>query len=267
MAASLVAYYGRSTAEPRLVDHYAAAGRTTHTVVPQVGPSGTPRMVAKQTNGFPPPASLTAPMPALGITNAQRDSAASWLLFANACCTFATNISMGTSNQLWLEHFAGDFAAHGAYMTRLSAISSVLGFFVKPLIASLSDVYGRKPLLYFSPTMQMLLKGGVGFVPKAFIVPMLSSQYLLGAFTYESMHLATDAAMGDLYSTNPKLLGKQLARQMVIWPLSSMVCPLIGGWLAARSIRLPFMVTGALFFITTFLAMPRVPETLQPSGE
>ena len=29
-------------------------------------------------------------------------------------------------------------------------------------------------------------------------VPMLMTQYLLGSFTYESAHLATDAAIGDL---------------------------------------------------------------------
>ena len=43
--------------------------------------------------------------------------------------SFSSSLSMQASNQIWLDHFAGDFAAHARVMTRVSMFSSVFGFF------------------------------------------------------------------------------------------------------------------------------------------
>jgi hypothetical protein len=121
---------------------------------------------------------------------------------------------MQAQTEILLVHFGGDFAAHARVMTRVSSVSSVLGFFIKPLLAALTDVHGRKPLLLLSPVLQMVLKGGMAIAPSRLMVPLLFSQYLLGSFTYESMHLATDAATGDLYSDDPKRLGEMISQQV-----------------------------------------------------
>ena len=89
------------------------------------------------------------------------------------------------STQIWLDHFAGDFAAHAATMTRLSTASAAIGFVVKPVLASLSDVYGRRPLLLLPPVLNTALKAAMVFAPHAANVQLLRAQHLLGAFTWE----------------------------------------------------------------------------------
>ena len=57
---------------------------------------------------------------------------------------------------MFLDYFAGDFAAHARVMTTLSSVSAIVGFFLKPLFASMTDKYGRKPLLALSPILQVI---------------------------------------------------------------------------------------------------------------
>lgn len=95
---------------------------------------------------------------------AQCERTAWLLLISSALSTFAMNLTMTPTTEIWLEHFNGDFAAHARMMTNLGLVSNVVGFFVKPIIASLSDAYGRKPLLYLSPIINSILTGGMIFV-------------------------------------------------------------------------------------------------------
>ena len=54
-------------------------------------------------------------------------------------------------------------------------------------------------------------------------------------------------------------------RQMITYSLSSLICPLIGGWLAQRHLRLPFVVTAALYAVNGLIFVPQVPETIPDS--
>ena len=179
--------------------------------------------------------------------------------------SFSSSLSMQASNQIWLDHFNGDFAAHARVMTRVSMFSSIFGFFVKPLIASATDRFGRKPLLFLSPAMQFVLKLGMCLAPSHRLVVFQMAQYLLGSVTYESAHIATDAAYGDMYADQPEKLSKVISRQMITYSLSSLICPIIGGWLAQRHLRLPFVITAALYGVNGLLFVPQVPETIPDS--
>jgi len=52
---------------------------------------------------------------------------------------------------------------------------------------------------------------------------------------------------------------------MITYSLSSLICPLIGGWLAQRHLRLPFVVTAALYAVNGLIFVPQVPETIPDS--
>ncbi len=232
--------------------------------VQHAGPMGTPRMsqVVLQT------ASVSAAAANSGdgsMTAAEKAHAANWLFASNLMQTFGMMISMQSTNQIWLEHFNGDFGNHARVMTRLSTISNVVGFIVKPLLASMTDKFGRKPLLSLAPVLQFVLKGSMVVCPTRWLVVLLSFQYMSSAFTHETSRIATDAAHGDMYSSNPKMLGKMISRQMMTYPITSIVCPLIGGTLARTHLRLPLAVTALVSLISALLVVPRVPETLSVS--
>ena len=62
-----------------------------------------------------------------------------------------------------------------------------------------------------------------------------------------------------MYSTQPKQLSKMLARQMITWPITSIVCPLIGGYLSTIHLRLPLAISAVIHALAAVLVVPRVP--------
>ena len=168
---------------------------------------------------------------------AEKKRAENWLFAATFANTFAGSFAMQAIDQIFLEHFAGDFAAHGRMMSWIGSGSSALSFLCKPMLGSLIDVYGRKWLLLFSPSLQVLLKGLMVCVPRQFWVPLIVLQYFVGFLTFEGFMFARDASFADMHQGDPKALGQALARLQIIWPLSSVISPLIGGQVTAKSHR------------------------------
>ena len=78
--------------------------------------------------------------------------------------------------------------------------------------------------------------------------------------------LVRNACMGDMFSSDSKRLGRQLARMQMVWPLSSIVCPILGGWLTTISLRLPMALSAAVVALSLAVVVPRIPETL-PTAE
>ena len=74
--------------------------------------------------------------------------------------------------------------------------------------------------------------------------------------------LVRNACMGDMFSSDSKRLGRQLARMQMVWPLSSIVCPILGGWLTTISLRLPMALSAAVVALSLAVVVPRIPETL-----
>ena len=124
-----------------------------------------------------------------------------WLLIVSAWEYLSLMLSTQASNQVWLDFYAGDYGAQARAMGKLSAAGGALGFVVKPVLAQLSDVYGRKPLLLLSYIIQIFVKGGIAVAPASISVPLLAvSQYLLGFVTWELSAQTIDAAIGKAHT-------------------------------------------------------------------
>ena len=89
-------------------------------------------------------------------------------------------------------------------------------------------------------------------------------RWLLGFITFDGFMFARDAAMGDLWREQPKELGRALSRLESIRPFSQVIAPLVGGYLAARSVRLPYALAAFSYGCATLAAL-RMPETLPTS--
>jgi MFS family permease len=91
----------------------------------------------------------------------------------------------------------------------------------------------------------------------------LAARYCFSPLTFEAQMLARQAAMGDMFSNDSKRLGHHLARMSMIWPVSSIFCPIFSGFLTARfGLRLPLFIATILYAFNLLVVTPRVPETL-----
>ena len=197
------------------------------------------------------------------LSPAECESASKWMLVSSAISTFGMNLTMTPTTEIWIQHFAGDFTAQARMMTNLGLISSVAGFFLKPVLASLTDSFGRKPLMYSSPMANTVLTGGMVVSPRSLWTTFLAARYCFSPLTYEAQMLARQAAMGDMFSNDSKRLGRHLARMTMIWPVSSIFCPIVSGFLTARfGPRIPLFIATILYAFNLFVVTPRVPETL-----
>ena len=52
--------------------------------------------------------------------------ASSWLFVCSLSQSLCSNISLQAKNQMFLDYFAGDFAAHARVMTTLSSVSAMM---------------------------------------------------------------------------------------------------------------------------------------------
>ena len=65
---------------------------------------------------------------ASAMSEEAKEKTARRLFMLSLIQSFSSSLSMQASNQIWLDHFNGDFAAHARVMTRVSMFSSVFGF-------------------------------------------------------------------------------------------------------------------------------------------
>ena len=153
-----------------------------------------------------------------------------WLLFISTAEYLGLSVSLQASSEVWLRYYGGDYGAQARMMGMLSAGGSAVGFLLKPSLALLSDVYGRKPMLIMSYIIQALVKGAIALAPPRLSVPLLAaSQYLLGCVTWELSAQTIDACFGDALSNDQPRLGGVIANQQTYWQIVSIVGPLLGG--------------------------------------
>ena len=148
---SLARFYRAGGAEPRLAEHYRL-------------PAASPALRRSRS------------IVTEALTPEQCLRAANWLLASSFLSTFAMSLTMQATTEIWLGHFAGDFTRHARRMTSLGTLSSVLGFFIKPVLASLSDAHGRVPLLFLSPAVNLALTTLMAAAPPGWRVPILTTR-------------------------------------------------------------------------------------------
>jgi MFS transporter, DHA1 family, tetracycline resistance protein len=142
------------------------------------------------------------------------------------------------------------------YMGLLVTLGGALQFIFSPIIGSLSDRYGRRPVIIFSligslcdflifalaPSLIWLVLGRViGGITNAWI-PTLNA-YI------------ADVSESENLTRNYGLLG-------VIFGVGFIVGPALGGLLGSFGLRLPYFIVAALTFINLLYAIFLLPESL-----
>jgi DHA1 family tetracycline resistance protein-like MFS transporter len=181
---------------------------------------------------------------------------------------FALILRMSAENELWIRYYNGDFAAQAKTVGNTRSAASMLGFVLTPIFAGLTDAHGRKPVL---------LLASVGSVIKNVIVVLSPSarslviSTALSTLTMSSWELASQSMVGDTFNAHDEGgtnggasaaagLGGALSRLQMMPSCMAIICPVIGGALAARDLRLPFVVQAVLCAVNS-VALLTLPET------
>ena len=158
-----------------------------------------------------------------------------------------------------IEQMAGgDVSLAGWYGGMIGASYAVTQFFFAPIVGSLSDMYGRRPVLLlamFGLGVDYIIQGfapGLGwlFVGRVFAGMMGAS------YTTANAYIA-DISDDTTRARNFGLVG-------VAFGLGFALGPALGGFLGAQSLRLPFFVSAGLALLNGLYGLFVLPESLKP---
>lgn len=133
---------------------------------------------------------------------------------------------------------------------------SMMEFFLGPLLGSLSDRFGRRPILVVSMFGLAISNLMIGAVSSLGL--LLFARIIAGAT--QSVDAVTNAYAADI--TPPEDRAKVFGQFGIAFGMGFILGPLLGGWLAEISINTPFYVVGVLSFINGLYALFMLPESL-----
>jgi MFS transporter, DHA1 family, multidrug resistance protein len=156
-----------------------------------------------------------------------------------------------------MPFYVVSFGAKGSSLGLLMATFATMQFIFAPIWGSLSDRYGRKPILMLGIVGNVVSQTLMGFASGLWMLfaaralaGMLSSATLPTAMAYASDSSSSEGRSGAL-----GLMGAAMGVGMVLGPG-------LGGLLAGRSLSVPFFAAAILSLIALVLVWILVPESL-----
>ncbi len=139
----------------------------------------------------------------------------------------------------------------------LSSSYAFTQFVFSPTIGTLSDIFGRRPILLIASLLLGLDYLVMGFAENIFI---LFVGRILGGLAGGTIATGT-AYLADLSATKDKK--KNFAIIGAAFGLGFILGPIIGGLMGEISVRAPFFLSALLCFLNFFLCFFLLPETLK----
>ena len=155
-----------------------------------------------------------------------------------------------------LPFFVKSFGVSDLVVTLLFVTFALLSFLSAPILGSLSDKFGRRPVLIAS-----ILSTSIGWFVFA------SAQSLIWLFVGRIIdglaagNISTAQSYMSDISENDKDRTSNLGLIGAMFGIGFIIGPLVGGLLGSINHTLPFYVVGALAFINVILAIFFLPET------
>lgn len=168
----------------------------------------------------------------------------------------------------WVDHTL-HLETPGAFWAGVALVSfSLMQFLATPILGRLSDLVGRRPVLWVS-----LLGSAVGYLILATTgrFEWVLAARVLDGITGGNISVA-QAAMAD--TSRPEERSKALGMIGAAFGLGFVLGPFLGGvlaqsaqgraLLAQHGIHLPFLVAAGFSLLASFLVLAWLPETLRP---
>lgn len=155
-----------------------------------------------------------------------------------------------------VETFRGDTASAASTYGWLAALYSLMQFVFSPILGSLSDRFGRRPVILLS-----LLGSGLDYFLLAF-APNLSWFFagrIIAGITGANITAAM-AYIADI--TPPEKRAGHFGLVGAAFGIGFIAGPALGGWLGDIHLRLPFFVAGGLTLLNWVYGLLILPESL-----
>lgn len=140
----------------------------------------------------------------------------------------------------------------------LVATYALMQFIFAPILGSLSDKFGRRPVILTS-----LLGSGLDYFAMA-LAPTLPWLFITRAINGISGAniTACNAYIADVTPPDKRAAGYGMVG--AAFAIGFVLGPLLGGWLATYDLRLPFFVAGGLTILNWLYGCFVLPESLKP---
>ena len=155
-----------------------------------------------------------------------------------------------------IGHFTSSFQSQSLWFGLLSAIYGTMQFFFAPLLGTLSDRFGRRPVLLLS-----VFGLAVNFLIMATAqsLGLLLAGRVLGGMTASSFSVA-GAYIADVSA--PEERSRKMGLIGAMFGLGFIIGPMLGGLLGGINLRLPFFVAAALALLNGLYGLLILPESL-----
>ncbi|WP_274627642.1 TCR/Tet family MFS transporter [Arvimicrobium flavum] len=192
------------------------------------------------------------------LSGSKRQAAIAFILITAALDIVAMGIVIPVLPQL-IEEFAGSNANAGWYNGIFVALWALMQFVCSPIVGSLSDRYGRRPVILLSTIglaadyVLMALAPNLWWLAVGRIIAGITSSSFTTAFAY----------MADI--TPPE--GRARAYGLIGAAFSGgfVLGPLIGGFVGEISPRAPFWLAAAMSGLAFIYGLVVLPESLAPA--
>jgi MFS transporter, DHA1 family, tetracycline resistance protein len=181
-----------------------------------------------------------------------------FILLTVALDSMGMGILAPVTPQLILELSGAGLAQAAVFGGWLTAAFAAMQFLAGPLLGSLSDRLGRRPVLLVSLAAFGLSYVLMGIAPT--LAWLFAAQLLTGLFG------ATPATAGAYIAdvTPPAQRARHFGSLAAAFGTGLIIGPAAGGLLAAHGTRVPFFVAAALSLATVAYGALALPESLRP---
>lgn len=160
-----------------------------------------------------------------------------------------------------IQHYQGGDVAAGSFSYgMLAALYALMQFLFAPLIGSISDRYGRRPVILISLLGSAIDYFLIAFAPNLmwFAVGRIVAGITAANYAAASAYIA-DVSSPEKRAANFGLIGAAFGIGFIIGPI-------VGGGLAAWGVKVPFFVAGGLTLINWAYGWFVLPESLAPEN-
>ncbi len=156
-----------------------------------------------------------------------------------------------------LPFYVEQFNAGGSALGLLMAVYALMQFIFAPVWGRLSDQHGRKPILMVGILGNAIANLLFGLSNQLWM--LFAARALAGILSSATLPTAM-AYIGD--STSEEDRGGGMGIMGAAMGVGMVIGPGIGGWLAARSLALPFFLAAGLSLVALLLVWWLLPESL-----
>lgn len=188
---------------------------------------------------------------------AERQRAARKLAISAGLMMTAVTMVVPTRAPMVLAIKKGDAAATAKAMGLMSTCAGLIELFLNPIIAKLSDQYGRKPFMTIAPLvnafLHMLVAARPNALPMQFVDRMISGSMIFGFLAPQG------AAMADVFAKTPEKLAVAAATAGMFFGVGTTIGPFIGSKLGGAK---SFFASSMAFLAVAAFVQLGMNETL-----